>query len=176
MPGPAKHQIKTSGIDFIDFWSQDHKVIKSRLMGLILSMPEHHRISTSGNDFVDICSQAQEVIKSRHLEPRPRSHQIIIMISSTFRSQARKSSNRYSWDWFCRLLRDKATILSNRNFWDWFCWLLEPRKRNGTNTNQNKLNLEFRARNIVKRNKNKGFTTKNQRTPTARRSLPYIYH
>ena len=48
-------------------------------------------------------------------------------------------------------------------------------KRNETNTNQNKMNLEFRARNLVKLNKNNGFTTKNERTPTARRSPSLIW-
>ena len=35
-PRPEAHQIETSGVDFIYFWSQAQKVIKSRLMGLRL--------------------------------------------------------------------------------------------------------------------------------------------
>ena len=33
-PRPESHQIETSGIDFVDFWCQGHKVTKSRLLGL----------------------------------------------------------------------------------------------------------------------------------------------
>ena len=36
-PGPESHQLETSGIDFVDFWGQGHKVIKSLLLGLMMS-------------------------------------------------------------------------------------------------------------------------------------------
>ena len=58
-PRPESHQIELPGIGFVDFWSHGRKVIKSSLLGLVLS--------TSG-------------------------------------AMAGKSSNRASWDWFCRLL------------------------------------------------------------------------
>ena len=58
-PWPESHQIELPGTGFVDFWSHGRKVIKSSLLGLVLS--------TSG-------------------------------------AMAGKSSNRASWDWFCRLL------------------------------------------------------------------------
>ena len=61
-PRPGSHQIEPPGTSFVDFWSQGQKVIKSSLLGLVLS--------TSG-------------------------------------ANARKSSNRTSWDWFCRLLEPR---------------------------------------------------------------------
>ena len=67
-PGPQTHQIQTSGIDVVHFWSQGQKVIKSELLDLLL---------------VDFRNQGQKVIKSRlpnwlcrHLTPGPMNHQI----------------------------------------------------------------------------------------------------
>ena len=77
--------------DFVDFWSQGQKVIKSRLLGLILSMLENHQILTSETDFADIWRQTQRVIKSRRLG-------LILLTSGT---KARKSLSRDFWHCFC---------------------------------------------------------------------------
>ena len=38
-PRPESHQIERPGTGFVDFWRQDQKVIKSSLLGLVLSDP-----------------------------------------------------------------------------------------------------------------------------------------
>jgi hypothetical protein len=174
------HPIEPPGTGFIDFWSQGQEVIKSSLLGLVLSTsgakarkssnraswdwfcrlpeprPESHQIEPPGTSFVDFWSQGQKVIKSS----------LLGLVLSTSGAKARKSSNRASWDWFCRLLEPrpeshqieppgtgfvdfwsqgqkvikssllglilttsgaKARKSSNRASGDWFCRLLEPR-------------------------------------------------
>ena len=179
-PRPESHQIEPPGTGFIDFWSQDQKVTKSSLLGLVLSTPaakarkssnraswdyfcrllgprpESHQIEPPGTSFVDFWSQGQKVIKSS----------LLGLLLSTSEAKARKSSNRASWDWFSRLLEPrpeshqielpgtgfvdfwsqgqevikssflelifstsgaKARKSLNRASWNWFCRLLEPR-------------------------------------------------
>jgi hypothetical protein len=120
-PRPESHQIEPPGTGFVDFWSQGKKVIKSSLLGPVLSTsgakarkssnraswdwfcrllePRRgsHQIEPPGTGFVDFWSQGQKVIKSSLLGP----------VLSTSGANARKSSNRASWDWFCRLLEPR---------------------------------------------------------------------
>ena len=87
-PRPESHQIEPPETGFIDFWSQGQKVIKSSLLGLLLSTseakarkslnraswdwfsrlleprPESHQIEPPGTTFVDFWGQGQKVIKS----------------------------------------------------------------------------------------------------------------
>jgi len=65
--------------------------------------PESLQIDTPGSDFVDFWSQGQKVFKSM----------LQVMILSTSGARARKSSNRYSRLWFCRLLEPGPESLQN---------------------------------------------------------------
>jgi hypothetical protein len=117
-PWPESHQIELPGTGFLDSWSHGRKVIKSSLLGLVLSTsgamarkssnraswdwfcrllepwPESHQIESPGTGFVDFWSHGRKVIKSS----------LLGLVLSTSGAMARKSSNRASWDWFCRLL------------------------------------------------------------------------
>ena len=96
----------------MDFWSQGQTIIKSRLLGMILSTsgakarkslnrdfwewfcrllepkPESHQIETSGIDFVDFWNQGQKVIKSR----------LLALLLLTSGAKAIKSLSRGFWD------------------------------------------------------------------------------
>ena len=111
-------KIKPLGTRFVDFWSQCEKVIESNFLGLVFSTsgaktrkssnraswysfcrlleprPESDQIEPPGNGFVDFWSHGRKVIKSSFLG----------LVLSTSGAMAGKSSNRASWDWFCRLL------------------------------------------------------------------------
>ena len=67
-PRLENHQIKPPGIGFVDFWSHGRKVIKSSLLGLVLSTSwanaEKSLNRVSWTRFVDFWSQGQKSIKS----------------------------------------------------------------------------------------------------------------
>ena len=65
-----------------------------RLLG---PRPESHQIEPPGTTFIDFWGQGQKVIKSS----------LLGLVFSTSGAKARKSSNRASWDWFCRLLEPR---------------------------------------------------------------------
>ncbi len=71
------------------FWNSFCRLLEPR--------PESHQIEPPGTGFVDFWSQGQKVIKSSFLG----------LVLSTSGAKARKSSNRASWDWFCRLLEPR---------------------------------------------------------------------
>ena len=92
--------------------------------------------------------QGQKVIKSS----------LLALVLSTSGANARKSSNRASWNWFCQLLEPRPEShqielpgtgfvdfwsqgqkSSNRPSWDWFYRLLEPR----TDIKSSLLGLDF---------------------------------
>jgi hypothetical protein len=97
-PWPESHQIEPPGIGFVEFWSHSRKVIKSSFWDwfcrLLEPWLESHQIESPGIGFVDFWSHGRKVIKSSFLG----------LVLSTSGAMAGKSSNRASWDWFCRLL------------------------------------------------------------------------
>ena len=55
--------------------------------------PKSHQIEPPAAGFVDFWGQGEKVSKSS----------LLGLVSSTSGANARKSSNRVSWDWFCRI-------------------------------------------------------------------------
>ena len=116
---PETVQIEPSGHHFVDFWSQSQKLLKSSILGIILSTSgpnarkcsnraswasfcrilkpklESAQIERPGRYFVDFWSQCQKVLKSS----------LLGVILSTSEAKARKCSNRCSWTSFCRPLK-----------------------------------------------------------------------
>jgi hypothetical protein len=102
------------GIGFVDIWGHGQELIKSSILGSVLSTsgamarkssnraswdrfrrhlgpwPGSHQISHPGIGSVDIWGHGQEIIKSS----------ILGSVPSTSGAMARKSSNRASWDRF----------------------------------------------------------------------------
>ena len=68
---------------FVAFWIQGQKIIKSSIPGLVLSASGPH--------------PGQKIIKSS----------LLGLVFSMSGAKARMSSNRTSWDWFCRLLEPR---------------------------------------------------------------------
>ena len=125
-PRPKSHQIELRGTGFLDFWSQGKKMIKSSLLGSVLSTfgaearkssnqaswdwfsrflgpkPETHQIKPPGTGFLDFWSRGQKVIKSSFRG----------LAFSNSGAEARKSSNQASWDWFSRFLAVSYTHLT----------------------------------------------------------------
>jgi hypothetical protein len=52
-PRSESHQIKISGTDFVGFWSQGQKLIKSILLGMILSTSGAKVTKSLNQDFWD---------------------------------------------------------------------------------------------------------------------------
>ena len=65
-------QIEPTGPHFVDFWGQGLKMVKSTLLGLILSTSGAkagmQQIGPSGAQFVDFWSQGLKMVKSTLLE------------------------------------------------------------------------------------------------------------
>ena len=115
---PESQQIETSGIDFVDFWGQGHNVIKSNLLGMILSTSGAKDIKSSNPTpwewFVDIWSQGQKAIQSRLLNLILSASGAKARKSSVSGTKARKSLNQHFWDWFCRLWSQGQKVIKSR--------------------------------------------------------------
>jgi hypothetical protein len=97
-PEPESHQFEFPGNVFVDFWSHDQKVTKSRRLGLALSTFGVKVGKSSHGDFwdwgigcVDFWIQGRKVVK----------WSLLGLVLSTSGAKARKSSNRDSKDWYC---------------------------------------------------------------------------
>jgi hypothetical protein len=82
---------------------------------LLEPRPESLQIDAPGYHFVDFWSQGQKVFKSM----------LLAIILSTFGAKARKSSNRWSWLSFCRLMEpgQESLQIDARGSWLSFCRL-----------------------------------------------------